>query len=620
MSLSEPNDAPRNSETNQPAPLPRAEERYRAFIANSTEGIWRVEADSPISTALSEDEQIEACYRLCYIAEANDASARMYGFERAEELVGVRLSELLLRDNPANEEFLRAFIRSGYRLSDVESVERDRDGNIRHFSNTLTGVIQDGYVVRTWGTQRDITRQREIETRLSETLSLVEAVVDATSDSIFVKDRAGRYVLANPVVCRLFDKPAEEIIGRTDAAFVTEEEARPLRENDEQIMAVGEARSYQEEVTLPGLPTGGARLFQVTKSPWREARTGEIIGVVGIGRDRTEQILAQRALVQRERDYADLVENAPDILTRFDRNLRIVYINQQAARSSGIPRDAFLGKTFADLVTMGLGMIAPNISHWEQVLSEVFATGERRHIEYELGVPGQWSRYMECDFAPEFDAESEPGRDDKPRTVRTVVSVTRDITDRRLLEKEREAQQGAQRKFVREMILSMTEGRLRLCETEADLPTRFTPLGEPDAPPLALTSLTLRELRKQVHIAARQAGFSMERRHDLETAVGEAGLNAVVHAGGGAGSVFLDKERKIVQVWIQDNGGGIAPDYLHRATLERGYTTAGTFGHGFYLMLRTCDRIYLLTGTTGTTVVIEQERDAPTPSWFKANL
>ena len=107
MSLSEPNDAPRNSETNQPAPLPRAEERYRAFIANSTEGIWRVEADSPISTALSEDEQIDACYRLCYIAEANDASARMYGFERAEELVGVRLSELLLRDNPANEEFLR---------------------------------------------------------------------------------------------------------------------------------------------------------------------------------------------------------------------------------------------------------------------------------------------------------------------------------------------------------------------------------------------------------------------------------------------------------------------------------------------------------------------------------
>lgn len=154
-------------------PVPTAEERYRAFIENSTEGIWRVELDTPVSTCLPEDEQIEAFYRLGYLAEANNAFARMYGFSQAEELIGARLGDLLVREDPANEEYLRAFIQSGYRLSDAESVEKDREGRARYFANTLTGVVQDGHIARAWGTQRDITHlkavQAEVE-RLNERL------------------------------------------------------------------------------------------------------------------------------------------------------------------------------------------------------------------------------------------------------------------------------------------------------------------------------------------------------------------------------------------------------------------------------------------------------------------
>lgn len=57
-------------------------------------------------------------------------------------------------------------------------------------------------------------------------------------------------------------------------------------------------------------------------------------------------------------------------------------------------------------------------------------------------------------------------------------------------------------------------------------------------------------------------------------------------------------------------------DRLHRATLERGYTTAGTLGHGFWMILKTCDRLYLLTGTNGTTLVMEQDRTPAAPYWL----
>ena len=73
-----------------------------------------------------------------------------------------------------------------------------------------------------------------------------------------------------------------------------------------------------------------------------------------------------------------------------------------------------------------------------------------------------------------------------------------------------------------------------------------------------------------------------------------------------------------MQVWVWDEGNGITMEYLHRATLERGYTTAGTLGHGFWLMLNMVDRLWLLTGPQGTTPVMEQDATPPEALWLKA--
>src|SRR5215218_3278129 len=143
--------------------LRESEERYRAFIANSSEGIWRFELEEPVPTDLPEGEQIELCYRHGYLAECNDAMARMYGFERAEDITGARLADFLVREDPANVEYLRAFIRSGYRLTDAESVEVDREGRRRHFLNNLVGVLEGGRLLRAWGTQRDATAMKEAQ-------------------------------------------------------------------------------------------------------------------------------------------------------------------------------------------------------------------------------------------------------------------------------------------------------------------------------------------------------------------------------------------------------------------------------------------------------------------------
>ena len=144
----------------------RSEERYRALIEQTAEGIWRIELPEPVPVDLPAAEQIDRFYAQGTLAECNDAMAHMYGLGSASEMLGARLEDLLPRSDPDNLEFLNAFIASGYRLTDAESHERDREGRERYFLNNLIGIVADGHLIRAWGSQRDVTTKRQAEAAL----------------------------------------------------------------------------------------------------------------------------------------------------------------------------------------------------------------------------------------------------------------------------------------------------------------------------------------------------------------------------------------------------------------------------------------------------------------------
>ncbi len=144
------------------------EQRYRWLVATSAEGIWRFELDPPASIDLPEDELVAVILERGRIAECNLAHARRYGFEEPRALLGAGLADVMFGSRDEQLGVVREFVRSGLRVSDLESIERDGAGRVFSARNDLVGMVEHGCLVGGWGTQRDAASRHRADDALRE--------------------------------------------------------------------------------------------------------------------------------------------------------------------------------------------------------------------------------------------------------------------------------------------------------------------------------------------------------------------------------------------------------------------------------------------------------------------
>jgi len=132
--------------------------------------------------------------------------------------------------------------------------------------------------------ERNMTERLEAEHSLRQNRELLNAVIEGTSDAVFAKDVAGRYVLFNSGAARITGKNVEQALGHDDSFLFPYEEARAIMERDRAILRSGEMHDIEEVITNG---CGEKIVVQATKGPLRDEQ-GSIVGVFGISRDVTD--------------------------------------------------------------------------------------------------------------------------------------------------------------------------------------------------------------------------------------------------------------------------------------------------------------------------------------------
>lgn len=179
--------------------IKESDARYRAYISNSADAIWRYDVFPPIDTRLPRAQQAELLLRRAVLAEGNERLVSLCGAVSISDLLG---SPIHHDGAFGTLEEASGFIFNGYRVEDYE-YERQRElGSTLSLQSSAIGVIENGLLVRVWGTTRDITDKCRYLARM-EYLADHDVLTSLPNRSVLyrtmgkaIKDRAAEQKMA----------------------------------------------------------------------------------------------------------------------------------------------------------------------------------------------------------------------------------------------------------------------------------------------------------------------------------------------------------------------------------------------------------------------------------------
>src|SRR4028119_2139543 len=421
--------------------LKQAEAKYRSIFENATEGIFQTAPDGR------------------YLS-ANQALARMYGYDSPSELKAKCSAKNLYADGARRASFIAEISKNGSlqevescvrrkggrqnvrdkprapgaprrasfiaeiskngSLKEFESCVRRKDGSTTWISENVREVRDSGGELLYYeGTVAEIADRKEAEAALPTQEYWLKNAINAVPDAINLTDSEGRWLIANDYALQLLGWETADYQGKTTAELAAAADPRVRKilltwqETDETTWQAGTLTSSRQSVPLP---TGGSNLFEVRKVPLFNP-DGSRKGLAVAGRDITQEVEADAAWRDSEQRFRAIFERAAIGM--------VVATLEGMALATNPAFQAMLGFSEAELRGMDLEECAhPEDVQADRQLRQQLAAGSCEAYQIE-------KRYLRQDGSIRWARLSASVIDSSQGTPQFILEMVEDITDRK---------------------------------------------------------------------------------------------------------------------------------------------------------------------------------------------
>jgi PAS domain S-box-containing protein len=254
----------------------------------------------------------------------------------------------------------------------------------------------------------------EDERRARDAVAQSEAryrnLFETATDAIYTLDTQGSFTSVNEATCQLSGRAREDLLGRSPMPLVATSEAARVKEHFKSALA-GTPRQYECHFVRPD---GTRRVVSVTNTPIRHGH--QVIGVLGVARDVTDERERALALERSEARYTRLVESASDAIFTIDRAGLLTSVNRSLERSTGKVRPVLLGTPFAALID-------PRDRESCALALRETLDGHRRRVELRYPAAAGEIRQCSLTLTPLVEGNGVAG----------ALGIVRDVTDEKRL-------------------------------------------------------------------------------------------------------------------------------------------------------------------------------------------